>query len=197
MAKAVKSGRGNLFPAVVYHICNDSGFCRKQAWTWYYYIFAENVLNIQRLAGYTARRCILHITPRSVDIYPSPSRPSRDGVCFWRPFRLLAEESVLMPTHFFFFVSYFFKLVCIFILFHFSFLFFVPFYFCHDAASIARLHQTRTGFLTPTYTSNYLTTDGQLKLTAVFPSVDNLPLITIFYKNIRWVFVYIANAFFY
>ena len=37
---------------------------------------------------------------------------------------------------------------------------------------MARLHQTRTGFLTLTYASNYLTTDGQLKLTAVFPSVD-------------------------
>ena len=55
----------------------------------------------------------------------------------------------------------------------------------YDAASIARLHQTRTGFLTPAYASieakrnlvttpaecrgviNYLTTDGQLKLTAV------------------------------
>lgn len=32
----------------------------------------------------------------------------------------------------------------------------------------ARLHQTRTGFLTPTYASNYLQTDGQTSLTAVF-----------------------------
>lgn len=31
----------------------------------------------------------------------------------------------------------------------------------------ARLHQTRTGFLTPAYTSNYLQTDGKVSLTAV------------------------------
>ena len=31
----------------------------------------------------------------------------------------------------------------------------------------ARLHQTRTGFSTPTYASNYLQTDGQTNLAAV------------------------------
>ena len=31
----------------------------------------------------------------------------------------------------------------------------------------ARLHQTRTGFPTPAYTSNYLQTDGKVSLTAV------------------------------
>ena len=31
----------------------------------------------------------------------------------------------------------------------------------------ARLHQTRTGFPTPAYASNYLQTDGQTSLTAV------------------------------
>ena len=43
----------------------------------------------------------------------------------------------------------------------------------HDTASCARAYQTRAGFQTPTHASNYLKTDGQLKLAAVFPPVDN------------------------
>ena len=38
----------------------------------------------------------------------------------------------------------------------------------HDTASYARVYQTRAGFHTPTHASNYLQTDGQLKLAAVF-----------------------------
>ena len=35
------------------------------------------------------------------------------------------------------------------------------------------MYQTRTGFPTPTHAYNYFKTDGQLKLDAVFPPVDN------------------------
>lgn len=38
----------------------------------------------------------------------------------------------------------------------------------HDTASYARVYQTRAWFHTPTHASNYLQTDGQLKLDAVF-----------------------------
>lgn len=43
----------------------------------------------------------------------------------------------------------------------------------YDTASCARAYQTRAVVQTPTYASNYLKTDGQLKLAAVFPPVDN------------------------
>ena len=42
----------------------------------------------------------------------------------------------------------------------------------NDTASGARVYQTRAGFQTPTHASNYLKTDGQLKLAAVSPPVD-------------------------
>ena len=42
-----------------------------------------------------------------------------------------------------------------------------------DTASYARVYQTRAGFPTPTHAYNYFKTDGQLKLAAVFPPVDN------------------------
>ena len=42
-----------------------------------------------------------------------------------------------------------------------------------DTASYARVYQTRAGFPTPTHAYNYFKTDGQLKLDAVFPPVDN------------------------
>ena len=45
----------------------------------------------------------------------------------------------------------------------------------YDTASCARVYQTRAGFHTPMHVPNYLETDGQLKLVAVFPPVDNLP----------------------
>ena len=57
----------------------------------------------------------------------------------------------------------------------------------YDTASCARVYQhdvrakqtkvcdaERAGFHTPTHAPNYLETDGQLKLAAVFPPVDNL-----------------------
>ena len=61
-----------------------------------------------------------------------------------------------------------------------------PFAFqIHDTASYARVYQTRAGFHTPifilvtsrqrrviTHASNYLQTDGQLKLAAVFSARD-------------------------
>ena len=50
----------------------------------------------------------------------------------------------------------------------------------NDTASCARVYQTRAGFLTPTHASNYLKTNGQLKLAAVFPPVDNAKYITPF-----------------
>ena len=43
-----------------------------------------------------------------------------------------------------------------------------------DTASCARVYQTRAGFPALTHASNYFNTDEQLKLSAVFPSVDNL-----------------------
>ena len=43
----------------------------------------------------------------------------------------------------------------------------------HDTASCARVHQTRTGFPVPLRASNHLKADGQLKLAAVSPSVDD------------------------
>ena len=46
--------------------------------------------------------------------------------------------------------------------------------YLHDTASCARVYQTRAGFHTPTHTSDYLETDGQLKLAAVFPPVDKV-----------------------
>ena len=46
----------------------------------------------------------------------------------------------------------------------------------YDTASYARVYQTRAGFHTPTHASNYLQTDGQLKLAAVFSARDKIIL---------------------
>ena len=40
------------------------------------------------------------------------------------------------------------------------------------------MYQTRAGFQTHTHASNYLKTDGQLKLAAVSPPVDEMEILT-------------------
>ena len=66
----------------------------------------------------------------------------------------------------------------------------IKIFITHDTASCARVYQhdvrakqtkvcdaERAGFHTPTHASDYIETDGQLKLAAVFPPVDNLYLL--------------------